>query len=320
VNLDILDIALGLVFLYLILSIITTAINELIAGWTHRRAKTLNSAIRQLLADPTVPGLAEQFYSHPLVKTLSEKNIGPSYIPSRTFALVVLDLLVPADPSGSRSMAQVRDAVAKLEDGSFVKRTLSALLDEAGDDLAQLQANVEIWFNSVMERVSGWYKRHTQVAVFAIAIIVSVATNADTIRVASTIAHDAALRDALVAQAEAFAETDTGDDGGPPADPNETVSRTAQSPQEKIKASLQELDNMGIPLGWKQPYWPDAPMQQINLIFGLMMTATALSLGAPFWFDMLNKIVNIRAAGRSPEEQPKGPEAKAKRVEEIPPQ
>ncbi|MFN2397755.1 MAG: hypothetical protein ABR543_03770 [Gemmatimonadaceae bacterium] len=43
---------------------------------------------------------------------------------------------------------------------------------------------------------------------------------------------------------------------------------------------------------------------------GLLLTAIAISLGAPFWFDVLNKFVNIRAAGRAPEEKPKSPEVK----------
>jgi hypothetical protein len=54
-------------------------------------------------------------------------------------------------------------------------------------------------------------------------------------------------------------------------------------------------------------------------IFGLLMTGFAISLGAPFWFDMLNKVISIRAAGRSPVERPKSPEGKSKRVGEQEP-
>ena len=54
-------------------------------------------------------------------------------------------------------------------------------------------------------------------------------------------------------------------------------------------------------------------------IFGLLMTGFAISLGAPFWFDMLNKVISIRSAGRSPAERPKSPEAKSKRVGEQEP-
>jgi len=37
-------------------------------------------------------------------------------------------------------------------------------------------------------------------------------------------------------------------------------------------------------------------------IFGFIITALAISLGAPFWFDLLNKFINLRSAGKKPEE------------------
>jgi hypothetical protein len=44
-------------------------------------------------------------------------------------------------------------------------------------------------------------------------------------------------------------------------------------------------------------------------LIGLLLTTFAVSLGAPFWFDLLNRFVNIRSAGKAPEEKPKSPEA-----------
>ena len=35
---------------------------------------------------------------------------------------------------------------------------------------------------------------------------------------------------------------------------------------------------------------------------GLLITGLAVSLGAPFWFDTLNRFMNIRNAGRAPDE------------------
>ena len=31
-----------------------------------------------------------------------------------------------------------------------------------------------------------------------------------------------------------------------------------------------------------------------------LAAAAALSLGAPFWFDLLNKFINLRGAGQKP--------------------
>lgn len=53
-------------------------------------------------------------------------------------------------------------------------------------------------------------------------------------------------------------------------------------------------------------------------LLGLLMTALAISMGAPFWFDTLNKVISIRGAGRSPTERAKSPEGPAKRAAEQP--
>jgi hypothetical protein len=45
-------------------------------------------------------------------------------------------------------------------------------------------------------------------------------------------------------------------------------------------------------------------------VLGLLLTAAAASLGAPFWFDLLNKFINVRGAGKSPEEKPRAPDTK----------
>jgi hypothetical protein len=54
-------------------------------------------------------------------------------------------------------------------------------------------------------------------------------------------------------------------------------------------------------------------------LLGLLLTGIAISLGAPFWFDLLNKVVSIRSAGRSPAEKPKSPEGGPKRTAEQTP-
>ena len=63
---------------------------------------------------------------------------------------------------------------------------------------------------------------------------------------------------------------------------------------------------------WKNPgFW--------EKVVGLLFTALAISLGAPFWFDMLNRVVSIRAAGRAPDEKPKSPQGQPKRAAEDTP-
>jgi len=292
-GLNILDTAIGLVFVYLLLSLTCTALNEWIAGMLSRRSKTLYEGIKTLLEDPKKPTLLADFYAHPLVQDLHHADKMPAYVEPRTFSLVLLDLLVPSDPGASRTMASVRQAVANLPADSTTRKTLSILLDQAGDSLLKLEQDMEAWFNGAMDRVSGWYKQRTQVIVLTIAALLSIATNADTFAIATALANNSALREAVIAQAKTYMET---------AKPSEATPANQPTVNERI-APLQQL---GIPLGWKSR--PSNPNDWWNKIAGLALTAFAVSLGAPFWFDLLNRFMNIRAGGKSPDEKSKHPD------------
>ncbi len=319
-GLQVLDVAIGLIFIYLILALVCTAVNELLAGWFDRRTKNLYTGVSNLLNDAkvtvTAPGSSSQvgvldsFWAHPLIKSLEENGIKASYIPSRTFALTLLDLLSPANPGGQpRTITDIREAVEKLPVSSDLRRSLLVLIDEAGGDLKKLHSNIEIWFNNAMDRVSAWYKSRTQTIIFIIALLVVLGTNADTIRIGKALANDDAMREAIVAQAQEYVKSN----------PSPGAADSAKSPQDRIKQNVAELQQLGVPLGYKGET-PEGFNWWLNKILGLLLTVGAASLGAPFWFDMLNKLINIRAVGKSPDEMAKSPEAPPKRKEEIPPQ
>ncbi len=83
----ILETAIGLIFTYLLLSLVCTSLNELLAGWRRWRGQTLKSGVDNLIG----LALSDQLYKHPLVKGLSLPGALPSYIPSETFVLALLD-------------------------------------------------------------------------------------------------------------------------------------------------------------------------------------------------------------------------------------
>jgi hypothetical protein len=63
-----------------------------------------------------------------------------------------------------------------------------------------------------------------------------------------------------------------------------------------------QLAGLGLPLGWtagKISALAD-PLALVAKLFGLLVTALAVSLGAPFWFDTLQLFLNIRTAGPKP--------------------
>jgi len=142
----ILDVVAGMVFIYLLLSIICTAANEIIASLFSLRARNLAKGIANLLADKRVKGLDELFYDHPLIKSLYRGKRKPSYIPDHTFVLAFLDGIAPFEGKGEQAIPLIREAVSELKDGSELKRTLSIFLNQAGDDFSKLQTSIETWF------------------------------------------------------------------------------------------------------------------------------------------------------------------------------
>ena len=65
--------------------------------------------------------------------------------------------------------------------------------------------------------------------------------------------------------------------------------------------SLEELQDHGLPIGWNKTAWPGTNWYLALHLLGILMAGIATSFGAPFWFDLLNRFVNLRATGKPPE-------------------
>lgn len=306
---QILEVAIGIVFIYLLLSLICSALNEFVSRIFSMRAKNLEKGIRNLLNDPEFIGYAKDFYNHPLIKSLERKGIKPSYIPSRTFALVLMDVVGSGGAgSGSKRFKSFRSTVAKITNDNL-KRTLLVFIDEAENNLNKLTENIGEWFNNAMQRVSGWYKRKTQLIILFMALALCLLFNADTLMIANSLSHDAAMRNAVVLVAEEYAKQPL------PAKPDEKTSKESLAAEEKILLTRlnlvrHQIQKLQLPIGWaKMSDDPRAVPRNfpswLAKILGILFTTIAVSLGAPFWFDVLNKFVNLRSAGDRPDKENK---------------
>jgi hypothetical protein len=307
-NSTILEVIIGVIFVYLLLSIMCTAANEWIAALTRRRGETLRRGLSQLLADqPTHGGqaadaLIREFYDHPLIKSMMHDKNHPTYLSPRNFSATLTDIITGAQ-QGRLAFNNLLEAVNTLPDGE-VKRSLLALLRRSDEDLDKARFAIEGWFNDAMDRVSGWYKRRTQVWTIVIAAVLTLAANADTIQITRKLWTDPVLRAAVVEEAKARAQkprptvsVEYKDEDDPT---NPTVTRN-----EGNQLSEKERDLLGQLVGWHSG-WRDNWSWLTPL--GWLLTILAISMGAPFWFDMLNKIMNVRFAGKSPDERAKVPE------------
>lgn len=356
-GLDMLDVAIGTVFVFLLLSLICTAVNEIIESILKRRAAELERGIGELLSKQGAVdygNIVAAIYNHPLIsslykgadyKTAKKNNDLPSYIPTRNFALALLDIVTPVNketaekqqhlPPGStesfspdlntNQVTQIAPAIdsalagnratttttAPVPDSATfkghtldtvhntvdqikndtIKRGLLPLIDAAENDVDRLRANIEDWYNSTMDRVSGWYKRRTQWIMIVLGLAVAIIVNADTISIVNSLTHDPAARNSLVAASQEYAKTEAAavgnkDDG------------TVETAKTRLDKNLTEIKSLGLPIGWNRSDPRSVPQTDeawLLKILGWLITATAVSLGAPFWFDVLNKFMVVRS-------------------------
>ena len=385
----ILDVAIGMSFMYLLLSLFGSSLNELVAWVIGLRAKTLRAGLTTLLNDRSLIGLTDRLYAHPLVKSLSHKTdkngqAVPSYIPASTFALALLDTLgqngiepaklkalaekavaaVP-DPNLQAELAQDCNAVfaaayrpmetvivglrrltEKLPDGTDkttlgellhnsqllgsiegIKRLLASLpeasslrqqlelfMDDGVADIAGFRRRVEAWFDNAMDRLTGVYRRQAQFISLVVGLILAFSTGVDSVLVADALMSDGALRQATVTAAAQAVKS--------PMASAEAASDPGEATKIILK-TMNQMDRLKLPVGWNyllnvrnaqnaehaKPKKENAPQDYDQLywlwrILGMLFTGLALAFGAPFWFDMLSKLVNVRSAGPPPYREP----------------
>jgi hypothetical protein len=336
----IIDVAIGLILMYLMLSLLCTVVNEYISTKLNLRSKTLRDALQKLIDDPT---LLKNFYEHGLITSSSQASgsgaqsffqavatwVGgyhslknwvappttggaatatpgpeaehPSYLASGTVALALLGSLLKKTP-GTQDVAGITAAIDALTGSAGdpkIKDALKASLLKAGGDIDKLQQSIATWFDDSMDRLSGAYKRKMKWIAMLIGLVVAIAFNADSFNVATTLWNDPDRRASTIAIATAAARK------SPPAPATSVDLNKAVTDTEAMLRSL--------PIGWSCPepgpgktfhYWTCAEYEFSKLtlvqLLGWILTAAALSLGAPFWFDLLNQFINLRGAGAKP--------------------
>jgi hypothetical protein len=436
----VLEVAIGIVFIWMTLSIATMQIQEWVITWTKKRSKDLEAAIRKMLAEPASGEfferfkLADYFYDHPIIRGLTaEKGKKPSYIPARQFATVLFDIAMTAGTEASyiqQGLYSLRQDLKKVDDkndrevfqnnlealietartiasskaGSeatekllkklkmdihnfsisegknkypeLVKaantvleqadklykdflaqnpphpqnneaaldqirkglvalsaispeasRTMETLLQNVEEyatatekEIAIARSNVENWFDSSMDRLSGVFKRYAQWWALLIGFILALTLNVDSIALTKHLWVEPTTRQVLVANSAEF-EFDK--------------NIAAEDPDKAMQEFNKNLSGLNLPVGWSVKkienannctFWPttndqyfgirwfgnnqclnpSAPDNSTNFavkLAGILISALATMQGAPYWFDILKKLVNVRGTGKKPEEK-----------------
>jgi hypothetical protein len=337
VNIDlgspILDVAIAVAFVFFLLSLLASAIREFFAGVFGLRSKTLVKGLEGMLGDAQV---VSELMEHPLVRTdlrkakpprslkypqelsaaqrLGRHERGPSYIAPRNFALA-LESILQALSRNPEDAAKQGDGEHTREEAERARVSLWKQIDALSEEWGALPpvASIEKWFDDSMDRVSGWYKRTSQYWMIAIALFIAVGLNASAIRLVERFEAEPTVRSAVVKQAEAAIDnkdfknqTKEEEEAatGKTAEPNATEQVEAAGKQ--ASKAIGNIEDLKLPLWWAGENVPVGWSQIAVAALGWLITAIAVSLGAPFWFDALGKLANLRMAGKNSEEKEKG--------------
>jgi hypothetical protein len=365
------------------LTVLLATLTQLVADGVNATAgidelrTRFGAAVQNLLASPATAALKDE------LSAMGKRLQGPY-----TVVDAYADVQRFIDGMSARYVRQVLEALPAGD----LRQTLLTLYDDASSDIGKLKENIEVWFNSGMDRVNGWYKRRAQLVIVALSVLLAVAMNVDTILIFRHLQTNTGARDAIVEQATQFALKNPAPSPGTitvingqeysgklavtPMDAERDVTLTSDNPvkaklrKDKVKVpsgatevpftvdvnlgdveapatatisasdstkpvklalapslpgqfytAQENLKALALPVGWVEGGTPAerkngqerpdsfAAAWPLLLQHGLgwLLTALAASLGAPFWFDMLNRVIAIRATGKPPGEDPKPP-------------
>jgi hypothetical protein len=364
-NSSILDIVIGLVFIYLLYSLLATILQEIIASQFAFRAKILERAVFRMLEDENKfaskfrsvwylfkktgngglkNSMSYEYYKHPLILFLGESDSRgkPAYINKETFSKVIVDLLrgkeaEPGDDMKQLIQKSLNDKTTNWGNAKISDQTLSyfkSIWADANGDVGKFRHHLENWFEETMDRASTWYKKHTQFILFFVGLAISIAFNVDTLKIIERLEKDPKLREQLVQQANAFQAAHPDLDKKlliQQAENNHFLAQKNKIPandslqNKELNDSLQLANYLALKskrdelldqastlvkndinsvhhslgLGW-ETYDSSSFRSIFYSLIGWLVTALALSLGAPFWFDLLNRLMKLRGSVATP--------------------
>jgi hypothetical protein len=329
-NMPVVEVALGLAMVYLLMAILCSSLMEMVSGFLDLRGEMLWKGIESMLggrgaggfvdrvkgianaarnnvvsgapstaapeAAPQVRSLSSALLAHPVVDAVRSGERTPAYLTSGQFATALLDTLSNTYQTGLRIQSDITSTVRAMPEGPL-KTNLELILKDAGGDAALAKERIQKWYDETMARVSGWYKRQTQWLLLVLGLVAAAALNVDTIELSRRMWTDPALRAVAQKSAEAFAAK------GEHALNGGDASKRA----ENAKKELDALGVASMPIGWpakwqKAEYagW-DKVLAVLCGLLGWVLTALAISLGAPYWYDLLLKLLPMaRSSGARP--------------------
>lgn len=270
--------------------------------------------------------IAQRFYEDPAIKYLSKKGKleEPSYISADMFSTTLINLL-RKKRSAPTVMQEVRIGLDFFRFGpkAETKKQFLQLIENAAGDVNEFKKSIEAWYNETQDRATGWYKTRMQLILLVIGLVIAVGFNVDSVGIAKTLMnnHDLAQKVAAMAtdsssmasmkeyivryearQAKAKPDTTIKDSAAKAVAISQLDSAKTYEEYKDLRAQYDSAKKINKILGIG-PFWESwhkgNAKDRCMLVLGWFLTALALSLGAPFWFDLLNKLMALRGSGKN---------------------
>ena len=263
---QVLETAIGLVFFFLSISLFVTALQEFIATFLKLRARTLASGISELLElEKNQHATLNAIVGHPRITPLDGKL---SYVSAQAFASTVVHVLNDAPTAQASTFDSVNQRIQNLPDGRL-KDVLKMANTRAQGDITQVEQEVANWFDESMNRLSGRYKRLSGYISLGLGAVLAFGLQLDALRVVGALWVSPAMREQATAAANATAAYG--------------------------KALPTGMPEQALQLFGFQPLFHSFPTGMA--FWGCLVTAFAISLGAPFWFDTLQGLLKMQVRG-----------------------
>jgi len=298
------DILIGFSLIMLVVSMSVTLIIQWIVHVTGMRGKKLLEGItdlihqidpklltidhaqeiaNQVLAHPMLAhgadGLAEVVHREELVKILLELGGNPDSPARQALATTLTNLGVP-DPSATLNavnMLSMRMEAEHPELASHV-REATAVITKAG---SQFVAKINSWFDPTIDRVSESFTTYSRYWTVAISLMLAFFLQIDSFKIINRLSIDDNLRASLIK-----------------AVPDPSLPPSSSELEKNTQDNLAQLRNLASDQLITWPAWPVWTSWKNgwghSSLFGILLSSVLLSLGAPFWFNMLSNLVKLR--------------------------
>lgn len=176
-NSPVLDLVMLLSFTYFIGNIILSAINEAIAGWLRLRQRQLKKAMENLFyEDGWKSFIRNSFNKTPIQSLMKKKGRYPAYISAANFVQAIIRELNVNNYTPDLLMWELKSNTSLPQN---FRELLANIWAQSQKDIAVFEKKLEDFFNTTMDRTTGWYIRKIRSMLLVIGFVLALALNMD---------------------------------------------------------------------------------------------------------------------------------------------